>query len=115
MDHGFIPNLHVILLGDSQRAGAYLPYGKHLVRQILASRQPYGKRVARPGSGILVEAWVNGEHRWVRITAEPPCELFLESGYVEPGDIGLSSPTRYDPSVIDTAFLDYTSDPLYGR
>lgn len=88
MDHGFIPNLHVILLGDSQRAGAYLPYGKHLVRQLLASRQPYGKRVGRPGSGIMVEAWVSGEHRWVRITAEECGPFLMESGIVGLQNIG---------------------------
>lgn len=88
MDHGFIPNLHVILLGDSQRAGAYLPYGKHLVRQLLASRQPYGKRVGRPGSGILVEAWVSGDHRWVRITAEECGPFLMESGIVGLQNIG---------------------------
>lgn len=88
MDHGFIPNLHVILLGDSQRAGAYLPYGKHLVRQLLASRQPYGKRVGRPGSGIMVEAWVSGDHRWVRITAEECGPFLMESGIVGLQNIG---------------------------
>lgn len=92
MDYGFIPNLHVILLGDSQRAGAYLPYGKQLVRQLLASRQPYGKRVGHPGSGVLVEAWVSGEHRWVRITAEGCPPFLMESGIIGLQDIGLGAP-----------------------
>lgn len=88
MDYGFIPNLHVILLGDSQRAGAYLPYGKHLVRQLLASHQPYGKRVNRPGSGVIIEAWVSGDHRWVRITAEECGPFLMESGIVGLQNIG---------------------------
>ena len=88
MDYGFIPNLHVILLGDSQRAGAYLPYGKQLVRQLLASRQPYGKHVGRPGTGVLVEAWASGEHRWVRITAEECGPFLMESGIVGLQNIG---------------------------
>lgn len=93
MDHGFIPNLHVILLGDSQRAGAYLPYGKQLVRQLLASRQPYGKRVVAPKEGVLVEAWISGEHRWVRITAGGCPQIFMDSGAVGLQNIGLHNPT----------------------
>lgn len=91
MDYGYIPNLHVILLGDSQRAGAYLPYGKQLVRQLLASHQPYGKRVISPEEGILVEAWIGGDHRWVRITASGCPPYFMESGIVGLQDIGLGN------------------------
>jgi len=92
VDYGFIPNLHVVLLGDSQRAGAYLPYGKQLVRQLLASRQPYGKRVISPEDGITVEAWISGDHRWVRVTAGGCPPYFMESGIVGLQDIGLGNP-----------------------
>jgi hypothetical protein len=92
VDYGFIPNLHVILLGDSQRAGAYLPYGKQLVRQLLASRQPYGKRVVSPEEGILVEAWVSDDHRWVRVTAGGCPQIFMDSGAIGLQNIGLHNP-----------------------
>lgn len=92
MDYGFIPNLHVILLGDSQRAGAYLPYGKQLVRQLLASRQPYGKRVSAPDADVFVEAWISGDHRWIRIVAGGCPRILMDSGAVGLQNIGLHNP-----------------------
>lgn len=113
MDYGYIPNLHVILLGDSQRAGAYLPYGKQLVRQLLASRQPYGKRVVSPEEGILAEAWISGDHRWVRITAGGCPPFFMESGIIGLQDIGLGNPGLFGNDGIvhyNTAIRTYAED-----
>lgn len=113
MDYGFIPNLHVVLLGDSQRAGAYLPYGKQLVRQLLASRQPYGKRVVSPEEGVLAEAWVSGDHRWVRITAGGCPPFFMESGIIGLQDIGLGNPGLFGNDGVvhyNTAIRAYSED-----
>ena len=116
---GFIPNLHITLLGDEIRAGTYVPYGKQLVRQLLLNDRYSNKRSISPADGVLVEAWVSGEHRWIRITVIGCKAIFMDSGVVDLHNIGWANPelTGMDGTLhYSTAIKSYVAqNQLLGK
>lgn len=112
MSWGYIPNLHIILLGDKYLAGGYVPFGVEVVRKLMRSGlQATQKNLATENARI--HAKIVGDQRWLTIEAVTPCELYLESGFVDVNVIARSAPERFEPGRIRHGAL-ILSDHLYG-
>lgn len=94
--YGFIPNLHILLEGDRLVAEMYLSFGMEQVRKLIRTCPYDAQRNLVLPDNTHIRIKKVADQRFLHIIAEPPCELYLESGIVHVGSLGPANPAFND-------------------
>jgi hypothetical protein len=92
---GFIPNLHITTEGDSALASAWIPLGKQIIRELIATRPYATHRTVVVDGDVEVRCKVVGEQRYIHIKAGG-CTVYMDSGAVDLINMGFTNPARLE-------------------